>query len=94
VGRHRKHCAFSRALKTADNPIERQALEAKLGFERKRLASLRPPVTIAPCEHHLEVCPVKALEAAITREHGLILQKDALLLEKDALLAEQEFMRS
>lgn len=55
---------------------------------------LRPPVILATCEHHLEICPVKALEASIAREHALIQEKDALLLEKDALLAEQEFMRS
>ena len=58
----------------------------------KRL--LRPSAAKVTCDQHLEICPVKALEAALAREYALIQEKDALLLEKDALLAEQELLRS
>lgn len=58
----------------------------------KRL--LRPALAKVTCEQHLEICPVKALEAALAREYALLQEKDALIQEKDALLAEQELLRS
>lgn len=61
-----------------------------LAFQRL----LRPSAAKVTCDQHLEVCPVKALEAALAREYALLQTKDALLLEKDALLAEQELLRS
>jgi two-component system, sensor histidine kinase PdtaS len=55
---------------------------------------LRPSAAKITCEQNRETSTVKVLEAALAREHALLLEKDALLLEKDALLAEQEFLRS
>jgi two-component system, sensor histidine kinase PdtaS len=51
----------------------------------KRL--LRPLAGKVTRQQHLEKSSVKVLEAALAREH-------VLLLEKDALLAEQEFLRA